>query len=95
MDKVRQEIVFSGRVQGVGFRYTARQVAQRYQITGWVKNLVNGTVQIMVEGKPDEINRYLDDVTATINTSSYGMVESAVRKEFETATGEFASFFVA
>ena len=51
----RREIWFSGRVQGVGFRYTTNQLAARFAVTGFVKNSSDGRVQLVVEGAKQEI----------------------------------------
>ena len=52
MEKVRKHIIFSGRVQGVGFRYTACYLARPLGLTGWVKNLWDGDVEMEVQGDP-------------------------------------------
>ena len=49
-DLVRIHAFFEGRVQGVGFRFTAREIAQDLGITGWVKNLSDGRVELVAEG---------------------------------------------
>lgn len=59
MKKVRKHIIFSGRVQGVGFRYTACYLARPLGLTGWVKNLWNGDVEMEVQGGEDAIKRML------------------------------------
>lgn len=46
----RQRMIFHGRVQGVGFRATALSLARRLDLAGWVRNLPNGTVELVVEG---------------------------------------------
>ncbi len=56
MTKMR--VIYSGRVQGVGFRFRTRHVAERYAVTGYVKNLPDGTVELLVQGKEGEINRF-------------------------------------
>ena len=48
------EVTYRGRVQGVGFRYTARTVAAGYAVQGFVRNLPDGGVQLVVEGAADE-----------------------------------------
>ncbi len=53
---------YSGTVQGVGFRYTAARVARSYKITGYVKNLPSGQVELMAEGEPAEIERFLAEI---------------------------------
>ena len=50
MDKIAKQIIFSGRVQGVGFRFVTHRIAQRYDITGQVKNLPDGSVEVVCTG---------------------------------------------
>ena len=50
----RRVVHYSGRVQGVGFRYTVRTLATRFAVTGFVRNLADGRVQLVVEGGPGE-----------------------------------------
>ena len=59
MAEVRKHIVFYGRVQGVGFRYTAKYLAQSLELTGWVKNDWEGTVTMEVQGREQLINKLL------------------------------------
>jgi acylphosphatase len=83
----RRIVLYSGRVQGVGFRYTTRQVAQQYAVTGWVRNLPDRRVQLVVEGMPAELDRFL----AAIADALADYIHDA-RASIEPATGEFASF---
>jgi len=48
----------SGRVQGVGFRYSAARQAERLRINGWVKNSYNGDVEVWAEGTPDKLEDF-------------------------------------
>ena len=57
-----QRIWYSGHVQGVGFRYAARKVAEGFTITGTVENLDDGRVLIEVEGEEKEINAFRSDL---------------------------------
>jgi acylphosphatase len=50
--------VLSGEVQGVGFRYTARQIADRIGVRGWVRNLPDGTVEVQVAGTDDQLELF-------------------------------------
>ena len=59
MAEVRKYIVFYGRVQGVGFRYTAKYLAQSLELTGWVRNDSEGTVTMEVQGREALINKLL------------------------------------
>lgn len=51
---IRKHIYFSGHVQGVGFRYTTIQLARRFHLTGWVKNVYDGRVEMEVQGENEE-----------------------------------------
>lgn len=59
MAEVRKHIVFHGRVQGVGFRYTAKYLAQSLGLTGWVRNEWDDTVTMEVQGREELINQML------------------------------------
>jgi acylphosphatase len=50
---------YSGRVQGVGFRATVADIARDYPVTGWVKNLDDGRVQLLVEGPEEDVKKFL------------------------------------
>ena len=57
-----KHIIFTGRVQGVGFRFTALNVANRYQLTGLVRNLPDGTVEVVAQGNSDDIDDCIRDI---------------------------------
>ena len=52
---IRKHIIYSGHVQGVGFRWRAKKAAEMYDITGWVRNDRNGTVSMEVQGTEEQI----------------------------------------
>lgn len=56
---IRKQIVFYGRVQGVGFRYTARHAADSLGLTGWVRNEYDGSVMMQVQGEEVKIDHML------------------------------------
>ena len=58
MSRCRVLVHYSGRVQGVGFRYTAKQVAAGYEIVGTVRNLSDGRVELVAEGAHDELEAF-------------------------------------
>lgn len=62
MARQRRVILFSGNVQGVGFRYTACRAASGHDVTGAVRNLSDGRVECVVEGEPPEIDAFLEDL---------------------------------
>ena len=59
------QIFYSGRVQGVGFRYTARSVASGFEVTGTVRNLADGRVELMAEGAEDELEAFRQAIRAS------------------------------
>ena len=59
---IRKHIIFSGRVQGVGFRYTSCYFAQSLGLTGWVKNLWDGDVEMEVQGRESDIERLIQSL---------------------------------
>ena len=63
-EKIRRHFYVDGRVQGVGFRYTAYYVAQSMGLTGWVKNLDDGRVELEVQGDSELVSRFLGQVEA-------------------------------
>lgn len=69
---VRKHIKFTGRVQGVGFRYRASYAANGLGITGWVKNEWDGSVEMEVQGTNEQINQML----TLINQSSYIVIDN-------------------
>jgi len=86
---IRRTSHFSGRVQGVGFRYTAQGIALGFKVVGYVKNLADGRVEVVAEGEPDEIDRFLE----TIGQKMDGYIKQ--RTGFDSpATGEFSDFDV-
>lgn len=56
MQKKRRRYIFSGEVQGVGFRYTAYRKASEHFITGWAKNLGDGTVEMEAQGYTSDLD---------------------------------------
>jgi acylphosphatase len=57
---VCRHVFYSGHVQGVGFRYTARRVAQHHVVAGMVRNLPDGRVELVAEGDGAEVDSFLD-----------------------------------
>ena len=85
----RREILFDGRVQGVGFRYTTRNIAERFNVTGYVQNLPDGRVKLVVEGQQMEAERFIAAVLAEMASYIRGQQETKT-----VATGEFDAFEV-
>ena len=56
------QVLYEGNVQGVGFRYSVRQVAKGFDITGSVRNLRDGRVELLVVGEADEVRAFLEAI---------------------------------
>ena len=59
MAEVRRRLNFRGRVQGVGFRYKAKYLAKSMGLTGWVRNEMDGTVTLEIQGRPQLVDKLL------------------------------------
>lgn len=59
---IAKQVIFEGRVQGVGFRYTVKDLSRGFDVCGWVKNLPEGTVELQVMGEPDEVESFIKEI---------------------------------
>ena len=80
---------FSGYVQGVGFRFTARRIAQSLGLSGWVKNCYDGRVELVAEGDGEVLEQMLDDLDRSFD----GYIKNSQLDRSE-GTGEFTSFSI-
>jgi acylphosphatase len=86
-DQQRREIHYSGWVQGVGFRFTACRLASVLPVTGYVRNLRDGRVELVVEGSASNIDRLLAAIREELAHHIHDVSQSSA-----PATGEFHSF---
>ena len=86
---IRRTSHFSGHVQGVGFRYTVRDLARAFDVRGYVRNLPDGRVELVAEGDQVEIARLME----RIGEKMHGFIKN--RSDFDSAaTREFEDFSV-
>lgn len=83
----RRTVHFSGRVQGVGFRYTTQRVAASFRVTGYVRNLRDGRVEMVAEGIEAELDRFQHAIDEAMPGH---IAETTVTQS--PPTGEFDSF---
>ncbi len=87
----RIHVFWSGRVQGVGFRYTTETVALELKLVGWVRNLPDGRVEAICEGSVAVLKKFLDRIAA-------GPMRAYIRQTqvdwMEEPTSEFVDFKV-
>ncbi len=85
----RKHIYYRGRVQGVGFRFRTLRVAANYNVCGYVRNAMDGRVEVVVEGADSQIELFLADLADTM--SNYIRETS---EQTEPYTGSFNDFGV-
>lgn len=85
--RCRRLIVFAGRVQGVGFRYTAASAARDCRVNGYVRNCADGTVELLAEGTVDNVGRLLN----SLGKSFPGYIEQQTVQELDPPE-QFDSF---
>lgn len=88
-EATRRHCFFEGRVQGVGFRYTTRNISISYDVTGFVRNLSDGRVELVAEGPDEQVSAFIDDVRDRMR--SY--IRDAVVED-EPASGQYVHFII-
>ncbi len=66
-----KQVIFEGRVQGVGFRYTVKDLSRGFDVCGWVKNLPDGTVELQVMGEKDEVESFIREIAEESNVAHH------------------------
>ncbi|MGH9675651.1 MAG: acylphosphatase [Candidatus Acidiferrum sp.] len=74
MTGVCKRVIYSGRVQGVGFRYVSRQLAERHGVNGFVRNLIDGRVELLAEGDAATVDAFL----AAVDVAMKGRIAAQV-----------------
>jgi acylphosphatase len=85
---IARHYTISGEVQGVGYRYFAQRIAARHQVTGYVRNLSDGRVEVHVEGTPEGVEGFKHDLAAG---PQYARVEQVEEVSVEP-TGSYKNF---
>lgn len=85
--KKQVRVYYTGRVQGVGFRFTTEEIASDLGILGWVKNLADARVELIAESDEETLKDFLE----RINHHFSGYIKD-VTVEWQQATGEFKEF---
>ena len=84
----RLHVYYSGHVQGVGFRYSAKQLSLEFDVTGWVKNLQDGRVEMVIEGERGELETF----QAAIPDAGLRRFLRETQSHGSEGTGEFRGF---
>ncbi|UTR13955.1 acylphosphatase [Salipaludibacillus sp. LMS25] len=83
----RYHVSVDGNVQGVGFRFNTQMKASEYDVSGWVKNKMDGSVELEVQGEPETVEAFL---SALKNVKFPAKVTSLYKKEIDVVEGEQA-----
>ena len=79
MEIIREHFVFTGRVQGVGFRYKVSRLTHHYKVTGWIKNNADGSVEAQLQGREEA----LDQIVRQLNQDAYIRIDWITRERME------------
>ncbi len=88
--KKQLHIYYSGRVQGIGFRYTVQDIASGLKVCGWAKNLSDGRAEVLAEAEEDALGNLLEQVNA-----HFSRYIKEVTVEWQPASGKFRDFQIA
>ncbi|MTI63369.1 acylphosphatase [Methylophaga sp.] len=88
MENKRYILIISGRVQGVSYRMSAYEKAQQLALAGWVRNLSDGRVEMVIEGPPDKLQKMTDWAAQGPRFARVSHIDMTE----EVATGEFGDF---
>jgi acylphosphatase len=83
----RRRVLFSGHVQGVGFRFRTCEIAESHSVTGFVRNLSDGRVELVAEGRIDDVDRFVQAVEVRLSEHI-----AEVENHSSPGTGEFTGF---
>jgi len=83
----RYTVIYAGRVQGVGFRYTTCSIARGHDVSGYVRNCPDGRVELVAEGRPHELDVFLREVRDRF----FNHIRDE-QGDVQAATGEFTGF---
>ncbi|HEX4119149.1 MAG TPA: acylphosphatase [Verrucomicrobiae bacterium] len=90
MKRQRVTQLYSGRVQGVGFRYTVKTIVNGFEVTGIVRNLADGRVELIAEGAKEELDGFLQ----AVRDSEVGRFIEQEQACWEDAKNEFRGFTI-
>ena len=86
---IRRIVIYTGRVQRVGFRWTTNQLAKGFEVTGFIEKRKDGTVYMVAEGNECVVDAFMESISSRMTTNIIDTMQSA-----GVFTGEFANFSV-
>lgn len=88
MSRCRVHVFYAGRVQGVGFRYTIKSLVTGFEVTGTIRNLSDGRVELVAEGAKEELEAFQQ----AIHESGLGPLIDHEQASWSDACGDFCGF---
>ena len=86
---IRRDVIYIGRVQGVGFRWTTNHIAKDFDVVGTVENLSDGSVYMVVEGRENEVDAFMNAISERMASN---LRDTKIQQGF--ALGHFDEFHV-
>jgi len=74
------QVFYEGNVQGVGFRWSVRHIAKGFDVTGWVRNLADGRVELQINGEEGEVRAFLD---AIAQSELHALIHKQIENKLE------------
>ncbi len=85
----RRRVLYDGRVQGVGFRFTAARLAPRFGVSGWVRNLPDGRVELEAQGEPGQVRDLLDAIRGELGSKIHRTSDEATTTDPDEPADQF------
>jgi acylphosphatase len=85
----RRRVHYQGRVQGVGFRFTAARLAPGFGVSGWVRNVPDGRVELEAQGEPDRLRAFLGAIAGEMGPKIGQADESCLPVDHDENPGDF------
>ena len=86
---IRRIVIYTGRVQGVGFRWTTNHLAKGFEVSGFIENRTDGTVYMVAEGNESVVEAFMNSISSRMTTNITDTMQSD-----GLYTGEFENFSV-
>ena len=86
---IRRIVIYTGRVQGVGFRWTTNHLAKGFEVSGFIENRTDGTVYMVAEGNESVVEAFMNSISSRMTTNIIDTMQSD-----GLYTGEFENFSV-
>jgi len=85
LSEIFQKVIYHGKVQGVGFRYTTRSIAKSFPVSGYVRNMPDGTVEMVASAEPNQLVAFQNEIAQRFSSNLTDIVvEECPNQEFKS-----------